>query len=134
MGKGILYLPALGRLLLSGLFIWAGYAKLMNPGGTTQYFISHGVPAAGIVVWLSVLIELVGGIALLVGFKTRWVAAIIGIWCLITGFAVHLPLGMNGDAMALDNMVHFYKNLAMAGGFAYVTAFGAGKLSVDMGT
>jgi len=47
---------------------------------------------------------------------------------------VHFPAGMGADAMAYDNMIHFYKSLAMAGGFAYVTAFGAGKLSADMGT
>src|ERR1700722_19032009 len=98
MNRGILYLPALGRLLLSGLFIWAGYAKLMHPGGTEQYFAGHGVPAAGLMVWVAMVIELVGGILLLVGFKTRWVAAVLGVWCLITGFAVHLHLGMNGDA------------------------------------
>ena len=62
---------------------------------------------------------------ILVGFQTRWVALVLAIFCLITGFGVHLP---TGDA---NDMIHFYKNLVMAGGFLYVFAHGAGALSVD---
>jgi len=129
------YLPPLGRLCLSGLFVWAGFAKLMNPAGTTQYFTANGIPAPGLMVWIAILVELVGGLAILVGFKTRWVAAILAIWCLITGFAVHLAVAMHAtDAMvASSNMVHFYKNLGLAGGLIYVLTFGAGALSVDNG-
>jgi putative oxidoreductase len=107
----------------------------MDPGGNAQFIASEGIPAAGLVVWIAMIIELVGGLAVLVGFKTRWVAAILALWCLATGFAVHLPVGIHaGDTMvALDNMVHFYKNMAMAGGLLYVVAFGAGALSVDNG-
>ena len=84
-------------------------------------------------VWVAILVELVGGIAFLVGFKTQWVAGLLAIWSLITGFAVHLVAGVSAaDAMvAYDNMFHFYKNLAMAGGFLFVWAFGAGQLSID---
>ena len=129
------YLPPLGRLCLSGLFVWAGFAKLMNPAGTGQYFASNGIPAPGLMVWIAILVELVGGLAILVGFKTRWVAAILVIWCLITGFAVHLAVAMQAtDAMVVgNNMVHFYKNLGLAGGLLYVLTFGAGALSVDNG-
>jgi len=134
MEKVKTYAVPLGRLLLCTVFIWSGLLALMNPSGTAQYFARVNIPIPDVTVWLAIIIELIGGLAILVGFKVRWVAPVLAIYCLITGFAVHLPLGMNGDAMALDNMVHFYKNLAMAGGFAYVTAFGAGKLSVDMGT
>jgi len=135
MEKVCSYLPPLGRLLLSSIFIWAGYAKLMNPGQTAQYFASDGVPAPGLMVWVAIVVELVGGLAILVGFKTRWAAGILAIWCLITGFAVHLATGMHSaDAVvATDNMIHFYKNLVMAGGLLYVVAFGAGALSVDNG-
>jgi putative oxidoreductase len=65
---------------------------------------------------------------ILVGFQTRWVALVLAIFCLITGFGVHLPTGDPND------MVHFYKNLVMAGGFLYVFAYGAGALSVDSRT
>ncbi|HYB11016.1 MAG TPA: DoxX family protein [Alphaproteobacteria bacterium] len=129
------YLPAIGRLLLSGLFVWAGYAKLMNSAGTAQYFADKGVILPTLTVWIAIAVELLGGLAILVGFKTRWAAAILAIWCLITAFLVHLPAGMgSGDAAAAyDNMIHFYKNLGMAGGLLYVLAFGAGGLSLDNG-
>ena len=63
------YLLALGRVLMSGLFVWGGYGKLMAPGATAQYFAQVGVPLPGVMVWVAILVELVGGIVLLVGFK-----------------------------------------------------------------
>ena len=73
------------------------------------------------------------GIVLLIGFRARWAAGLLAIWSLITGFAVHLVAGVSApDAMvAYDNMIHFYKNLAMAGGFLFVLVYGAGRLSID---
>lgn len=133
MEKTNVYLLALGRLLLSGLFIWAGYGKLKAPSGVIQYFAKVGVPLPGLMVWVAILIEFVGGIALLVGFRTRWVAWLLAIWCVVTGLAVHLVAGVgSADAMvAYDNMIHFYKNLAMAGGLSFVFVYGAGQLSID---
>jgi putative oxidoreductase len=119
------YLVPLGRLLMSSLFIWAGWGKLMNPTGTAQYFASYHLPLPDVLVWIVIIIELIGGLLILVGFQTRWVALVLAVFCLVTGFGIHLP---TGDA---PNMVHFYKNLVMAGGFLYVFAYGAGALSVD---
>jgi putative oxidoreductase len=119
------YLVPLGRLLMSSLFIWAGFGKLMNPGGTAQYFASYHLPAPDVLVWIVIIIELIGGLMILVGFQTRWVALVLAIFCLITAFGIHLPMG------DMPNMIHFYKNLVMAGGFLYVFAYGAGALSVD---
>ena len=56
------YLTPLGRLLLSSLFIWAGFGKLMNPSGTAQYFASLHIPVPSIAVWVVIIIELIGGI------------------------------------------------------------------------
>ena len=119
------YAVPLGRLLLASLFIWAGYGKLMNPSGTAQYFAHVNIPVPNVTVWIAIIIELIGGLAILFGFMTRWAALILAIFCLITGFGVHLPGGDQG------NMTHFYKNLALAGGFLYVFAFGAGMWSID---
>jgi putative oxidoreductase len=135
MDRAAPYLSAFGRLFLSSVFVWAGYEKLMDPGGTAQEFAAAGVPAPSLMVWVAVIVELIGGLAVLVGLKTRWVAALLAIWCLATGFAVHLGIAMAaGDPMAaIDNMIHFYKNLGLAGGFLYVIAFGAGAISFDNG-
>ena len=119
------FLVPLGRLLLSSAFIWAGFGKLMNPSGTAGYFASLHIPVPSIAVWVVIIVELIGGILLLIGFQTRLVAAVLAIFCLITGFAIHLPVG------DLPNMINFYKNLVMTGGFLYVISYGAGNLSVD---
>jgi putative oxidoreductase len=119
------FLAPLGRLLMSSLFIWAAIGKLTNPAGTAQYFASVHVPAPEVAVWVVAIFELVAGLAILVGFKTRWAAALLAIFCLVTGLGVHLPAG------DLANMIGFYKNLVMAGGFLYVVAYGAGAISID---
>jgi putative oxidoreductase len=119
------YLPALARVLMSSLFIWDGVLQLRNPGGTAQYFASVHVPVPDIAVWVSIAIHLLGGLALLIGFKTRWAAAALALLCLGTAFGVHLPIGDT------PNMVNFYKNLVMTGGFLYVISFGAGPISID---
>ena len=124
------YLAPLGRVLLSSLFIWSGYTKLFvfGPGGTAHYMDSVHIPLPGLVAWVAIIVELVGGILILVGFQTRWVALALAIWCLVTGFAVHLPVGDT------PNMINFYKNLVMAGGFLFVACYGPGGISVDQAT
>jgi putative oxidoreductase len=122
------YLPPFARFLMSSLFIWEGILQLRNPSGTAGYFASVHVPAPDVSVWLSIAIHLFGGLAILVGFKTRWAAAVLALFCLGTAFGVHLPVGDT------ENMIHFYKNLVMAGGFLYVVSFGAGGMSIDKET
>ena len=119
------YLPALARLLLCSLFIWDGVLQLRDPAGTMNYFTSLHVPSPQIAVWVSIAVHLLGGVGILVGFMTRWAAALLILLCLGTAFGVHLPAG------DMDNMMNFYKNLVMAGGFLYVIAFGPGALALD---
>jgi len=121
------YLPPLARFLMCGLFIWDGVLQLRNPSATADYIASLEIPMPDIAVWVSIAIHLLGGLAILIGYKTRWAAAVLLLLCLGTAFGVHLP------ARDTANMIHFYKNLVMAGGFLYVIAFGAGALSVDEG-
>jgi putative oxidoreductase len=119
------YLPPLARLLMSGLFIWDGVLLLRDPGGNAEYFASVNIPLPHVAIWLSIVIDFVGGLGILVGFKIQWAAAVLALFCLGTAFGVHLPAGDT------DNMIHFYKNLVMTGGFLYVIAFGAGAVSID---
>ena len=123
-----IYLLPLARLLMSSLFIWDGVLQLRNPVGTTDYFTSVHVPVPDVAVWVSIAIHLLGGLALLVGFKARWAAALLALLCVGTAFGVHLPIGDQA------NMINFYKNLVMTGGFFYVVAYGAGGLSVEKKT
>jgi len=119
------YLPALARLLMCSLFIWDGVLQLRDPAGTANYFGSLNVPSPQIAVWVSIAIHLLGGIGILVGFMTRWAAALLILLCLGTAFGIHLPAG------DMDNMINFYKNLVMTGGLLYVIAFGPGAISLD---
>ena len=123
MSKALLLLFA--RLLMSSLFVWDGVVQLRNPGGTARYFARVHVPAPDIAVWISIPVHLFGGLALLVSFYSRWAAALLALVCLGTAFGVHLPAGDQ------NNMIHFYKNLVMIGGFLYVIAFGPGGLSLN---
>ena len=110
---------------MSSLFIWDGVVQLRNPTDTADFFASVGVPFPSVSIWVSMAIHILGGLAVLVGFKTRWAAALLALLCLGTAFGVHLPAGDQ------DDMIHFYKNMVMAGGFFYVMSFGAGPLSFD---
>jgi putative oxidoreductase len=119
------FLQPFARLLMSSLFVWDGIVQLRNPGATARYFASVHVPAPNVAVWISIPVHLLGGLALLAGFYSRWAAALLTLVCLGTAFGVHLPAGDQ------NNMIHFYKNLVMTGGFLYVIAFGPGGLSLD---
>jgi putative oxidoreductase len=119
------YLTLLARVLMSSLFIWDGVLQLRAPAATAKYFASLNIPMPNIAVWVSIAIHLLGGLAILIGFKTRWAAAVLLLLCLGTAFGIHLPAG------DMANMINFYKNLVMAGGFLYVIAFGAGAASLD---
>ena len=119
------YLPPLARLLMSGLFIWDGFLQLRDPSGTAKYFANVHIPIPDVAVWISIVIHLLAGLGILVGFKIRWAAAALVVFCLGTGFGVHLVAG------DFNNMIHFYKNLVMAGGFLYVMTYGAGAMSID---
>jgi putative oxidoreductase len=119
------YLLIAARLLMSSLFIWEGVVQLRSPGAVAKYFASVNVPMPNMAIWISIVIHILGGLGILIGFKTRWAAALLVVLCLGTAFGVHLPVG---DA---SNMLHFYKNLVMAGGFLYVMVFGAGAISID---
>jgi putative oxidoreductase len=119
------YLPPFGRLLMSSLFIWDGIRQLRSPSVFAQYFASIHVPLPDVAIWISIPIHLLGGMAVLVGFKARWAAALLALLSVATAFGVHLPIGDQ------DNMIHFYKNLVMTGGFLYVIAFDAGAVSID---
>jgi putative oxidoreductase len=118
-----------GRILLSIIFILAGFGKLTDLGGTAQYFAAYNLPAPTVAAIVAGLVEFVGGLAILVGFQTRIASYILAAFCVATAFVAHL--GWSDAATGMNNMIHFQKNLAMAGGFLVLAAYGAGAFSVD---
>ncbi|MPQ93984.1 DoxX family protein [Thioclava sp. JE_KL1] len=120
----------LGRLLLAQIFIIAGFQKITGYAGTQGYMEAMGVPGA--LLPLVILTELGGGIALLLGWKTRVVAFLLAGFSLISGFLFHYvpSLGMTGME-AQGQMINFMKNISIAGGMLMIVAQGAGKWSLD---
>jgi putative oxidoreductase len=114
-------IPATARVLLSVPFIWAGYLKIVAPATYQGYFAHLGLPLPVAAWGLAVLIEVGGGLALLLGIQARIVGGILAAWCIATALVAHT------DFSNPDMQVHFMKNVVMAGGFLYVVAFGAGS-------
>jgi putative oxidoreductase len=119
------FLPAIGRLLIAVIFVLAGFGKVMDPAGTMAYIGSGGLPFTPLAYAVAVAVELGGGVLLLVGFQTRIVAAVLAAFSLVTAAVFHSNFADH------NMMIHFLKNLAIAGGLLQVVAFGPGLLSVD---
>ena len=115
-----------GRILMAFIFIMAGFGKLAGGiEGTAGYIASVGLPAATLLAWLAAIFELVAGILILVGFMTRQTAWALAAFCVFTGFVFHF------QPTDQAQFISFMKNLAMAGGFLFLTVTGAGSISVD---
>lgn len=117
--------PFVGRLLLSAIFLISVLGKIQAPAGTIGYIGSAGLPFPQIAYALAVLIELAGGLALLVGFRTRIAAGALAVFSLVAA------VGFHSNLVDLNQFIHFFKNIAIAGGLLQVVAFGAGAFSLD---
>lgn len=109
-----------GRVLLSIIFIVAGFGKLTGAAGFAGYLGSLGFPAPLVMAYLTGAFELFGGLAILAGFQTRVVAIALAAFCVATALIAHL---------AEPNVL--MKNIALAGGFLVLAGSGAGALAVD---
>jgi putative oxidoreductase len=115
----------IGRALMSAIFIWSGYGKLVAAAGTTAYFASLGVTLPGAAWLVAVVVELGGGLALLLGIYTRPAALGLAAWSIATAVVAH-------SNFADHNMqIHFMKNVAIAGGFIFLVVFGAGTYTIE---
>jgi putative oxidoreductase len=124
------WLTLIGRVALAWVFILAGYSKLMGIQGTVGYMQKFGMPMADVLVWVAVAIELLGGIALAIGWKTRWVAALLVIFVVIVTLVFHQFWAVDAAQM-MNQRNHFMKNLSIVGGMLIIMAFGPGGFSVD---
>ena len=118
------------RILLAFMFILAGWAKLGDIPGNMAYTASGGLP--GVFVFPAIAIELLGGLAILVGWQTRWAALALALFAVVAAIFYHyLPAqGLEGMER-MGQILNFQKNLAIAGGFLALAAFGPGGYSLD---
>jgi len=112
-----------GRILIALIFVLSGINKLGGFAGTQAYMESAGVP--GMLLPVVIALELLGGLAIILGWHTRLAAFLLAGFTLLSGILFH---GNIGDQM---QMIMFMKNLAIAGGFLMIVALGAGPWSID---
>jgi putative oxidoreductase len=119
------YLPALGRLLIAVLFLLSGLNKLAAPAATQAYITSAGLPFPFLAYLMAVIVEIGGSVLLILGFQTRIVALIMALFTLAAALSFHRNFADQ------NQMIHFLKDVAIAGGLMQIAAYGAGGLSID---
>jgi putative oxidoreductase len=119
-----------GRVLLALMFVLSGFSKLGNIAGTAGYIASAGLPAATVLAVGAGLLELLAGLALVVGFKARWAALALGVFTLLATVLFHAYWSAPAEQQYVQQLM-FMKNLAVAGGMFLVAALGAGPASLD---
>jgi putative oxidoreductase len=119
------YLPLLGRVMIGAPFILSGLSKLMAHDATVGYIGSVGLPLPQLAWLVALLVEIGGGALLISGFRARSVALVMAVFALATAFFFHRNFADQ------NQMIHFLKNVMLAGGLLQIVYFGAGPLSVD---
>jgi len=121
-----------GRILLALIFIFAGFDKMVHYAGTAGYMASAGMPWINLLLPLAILAELGGGLAIAVGWKTRWAAAALCLFIIPATLVFH-AFWASPAAEAQMQMIHFMKNLAIMGGMLVLAAFGPGAWALERG-
>jgi len=122
--------PLVGRILLALIFIISGFGKIMGFDATLGYISSAGLPFAQLSAIAAIVVELGGGILLVVGWKARWAAAALFLFVLVAALYFHAFWASPPD-QAMMQQIQFLKNLAIMGGMLYIMAYGSGPYSVD---
>jgi putative oxidoreductase len=123
--QGANHVALVGRVLLAAIFVMSGFSKISDPASALGYISSAGLPFPHLALSVAILVEVVGGLALILGYRTRVVALALAVFSLATAAIFHSALGDQ------NQFIHFFKNVAMAGGLLQVVAFGAGQSSLD---
>ena len=119
------YLPLLGRILLGAPFLMSGLGKLGAYAATVGYIASVGLPAAPLAYIGAVVVEVGGGLMLLFGYRVRLASLAMALFCLAAAVFFHNNFGDQ------NQMIHFLKNVMIAGGLLQIAHFGAGAWSLD---
>ncbi|GAB3193325.1 DoxX family protein [Hydrogenophaga aquatica] len=119
-----------GRLLLALLFLPAGISKITGFSGTAGYIASVGLPLPEVGAALAVVVEIGAGLALIVGFQTRWAALILAAFTLAASVFFHGYWAMPAEQQFMQQLL-FFKNIGVVGGLLTLAAWGAGAWSLD---
>ena len=119
-----------GRILLALLFVISGFGKIAGFEGTAGYMASKGLPMPQVLLALTILLELGGGLLLVVGWKVRWVTLAFFLWLIPTTLIFHKFWGIDA-AQVQNQMNNFLKNVSIMGGMLLLWALGPGAYSLD---
>jgi putative oxidoreductase len=122
------FIPLLGRILIGAPFLMSGLSKLGAHDNTVGYIASAGLPAAALAFFIAVAVEAGGGLLLIAGYRARLVSLVLAVFSLATAVFFH------HNFEDQNQMIHFLKNVMMAGGLLQITYFGAGAWSLDART
>src|SRR5258708_4235124 len=118
-------LAAGGRLLIAVLFLLSGLGKVAAPAMTQGYIASAGLPVPLLGYLITIIVEVGGGLLLIIGFQTRIAALVLAAFTLAAALAFH------NNFADQNQMIHFFKNMAILGGLLQVAAFGPGSITLD---
>jgi|ERR1700674_1206028 putative oxidoreductase len=119
------FLPLVGRVLIGAPFLMSGLGKLATYAATVGFIASVGLPFASLGWLIAVLVEVGGGVLLMIGFHARPVSIVLAAFALVTGVFFHRNFADQ------NQMIHFLKNIMIAGGLLQIVYFGAGPMSLD---
>lgn len=123
-------LALIGRILLAILFVPAGFGKIAGFAGTVGYATAMGMPLPQVGVAVALVVELFGGLALLLGYRTRIVALALAVFTLVASYFFHAYWAVPAEQQMMQQLL-FFKNIAIIGGLLAFAAFGAGAFSLD---
>jgi putative oxidoreductase len=123
-------LALLSRLLLAALFLPAGLSKIGGFEGTAGYIASVGLPMPTLGAAVAIAVEVLGGLALILGLGTRWAALALALFTLVASFFFHNFWAMPAEQQMMQQLM-FMKNIGVTGGLLALAAFGAGAFSLD---
>lgn len=120
-----------GRILLAAIFVLSGLNKLGDFAGTAAMMSSVGLPMSELLLVATILIEVVGGLMVVIGWQARYAATALFLFMIPVTIVFHNPWAAVDGAAAQQQMIHFLKNLAIAGGLLNLIAFGPGAYSLE---
>ena len=113
----------IGRLFIALIFVMSGLNQRGIESGVAGWMEAMGVPGA--LLPLVIALEVLGGLAVIIGWKTRYAALLLSGFCLLSALVFHANIAEQNE------MMHFMKNLALSGGFLFLVAHGGGNYALD---
>jgi putative oxidoreductase len=121
-----------GRILLAAMFVISGWGKLMGFAGTVGYIASQGLPLPQLLAAAAIVIELGGGLLILLGWKTHWAALALAVFLVVITPIFHNFWSAPPEAQ-MGQVINFQKNVSILGGMLLLYALGPGRYSLDKG-